>query len=134
MSFLEKVRDAAKQLGASPPPDPWFKPIRGALKGVEAMSTVALLEVVGARHTTNNARRLAQIMRQLGFVPIQSRRLMPGGFRDTVSRGWARPMRPLPTGEKVTPQQGAPSQMPNCSSTVEEAAPSTATPNLSKHR
>src|SRR5436190_24267022 len=109
MSFLEKMRDAARQLETSSPPDPWSKAINGALKGVDAISTVALLDLVGARHTTTNARRLAAIMRQLNFVPIQSRRLMPGGFRDTVSRGWARPLRPLPGSEKVTPQQGTPS-------------------------
>jgi len=33
------------------------------------------------------------IMRTLHFIPIKSRRLMPGGFRDTVTRGWARPVR-----------------------------------------
>jgi hypothetical protein len=104
MSFIERMQEAIKQLEA-PPPDPWRKPLEQALKGVDAMSTVALLDVVGARHTTQNSRRLAAIMRALGFVPIQSRRLMPGGYRDTVTRGWARPMRPLPT-EKVKPQQG----------------------------
>ncbi|WP_426440112.1 hypothetical protein [Bradyrhizobium genosp. P] len=106
MSFLEKIRDAAKQLDA-PTPDPWRKPLESALKGVDAMSTVALLDLVGARHTTSNARRLAMIMRELKFIPIQSRRLLPGGFRDTVSRGWVRPMRPLPEGEKVEPRQGS---------------------------
>jgi len=45
-------------------------------------------------------------MRSLGFIPIKSRRLMPGGFRDTVTRGWARPVREScqanPTqGEKI---------------------------------
>ena len=105
MSFIERMQEAIKQLDA-PPPDPWLKTLTGALKGVEAMSTVALLDIVHAPHTTKNSRRLAAIMRELGFVPIQSRRLMPGGYRDTVTRGWARPMRPLPT-EKVKPQQGA---------------------------
>ena len=32
-------------------------------------------------------------MRSLGFIPIKSRRFMPGGYRDTVSRGWAHPVR-----------------------------------------
>ena len=104
MSFVERMQEAIKQLDA-PPPDPWLKPISAALKGVQAMSTVALLDIVHAAHTTKNARRLAAIMRELGFVPIQSRRLMPGGYRDTVTRGWARPMRPLPT-EKMKPQHG----------------------------
>jgi hypothetical protein len=93
MSFLEKMRAAADQLDA-PPPDPWRKTIAKAVDGVDAMSTVALLDLVGARPTTSNARRLAAIMLDLGFVRIQSRRLMPGGLRDTVTRGWARPLRP----------------------------------------
>lgn len=92
MSFLEKMR-AAGELPDTPPPDPWRKAIASAVDGVEAMSTAALLELVGARRTSANARRLAAIMRDLKFIPIQSRRLMPGGFRDTVTRGWARPMR-----------------------------------------
>jgi hypothetical protein len=105
MSFVERMQEAIKQLEA-PPPDPWLKPISAALKDVQAMSTVALLDIVHAAHTTKNSRRLAAIMRDLKFIPIQSRRLMPGGYRNTVTRGWARPIRPLPTG-KVKPPQGA---------------------------
>ena len=92
MSFVEKMQEAAKRFD-TPPPDPWLGPISAALKRVRAMSTVALLDIVHAAHTTKNSRRLATIMRELGFVPIQSRRLMPGGYRNTVTRGWARPMR-----------------------------------------
>ena len=92
MSFIERMREASERLDA-PPPDPWLKPISAALKGVQAMSTVALLDIVHAAHTTKNSRRLAAIMRDLKFIPIQSRRLMPGGYRNTVTRGWARPMR-----------------------------------------
>lgn len=94
MSFLEKMRAADTQLDA-PSPDPWRKTIASAVDGIEAMSTTALLELVGARRTSANARRLAAIMRDLKFIPIQSRRLMPGGFRDTVTRGWAQPIRCL---------------------------------------
>ena len=112
MSFISRMLEAAKKLEA-PPPDPWRRPLEDALKGVEAMSTVALFDIVGARHTTQNARRLAKIMRELKFIPIQSRRLMPGGHRSTVSRGWARPMRSLPQREKVKPQQGSPAPRSN---------------------
>jgi hypothetical protein len=90
----------------SPPPDPWKKTLSDALKGVQGMSTVALLDLVGAQHTTANGRRLAAIMRKLKFVPIQSRRLEPGGRRSTVARGWVKPMRPLPISKKVKTQQG----------------------------
>jgi hypothetical protein len=121
MSFIEKMLEAAKQLEA-PPPDPWRKAIENALKGLDAISTVALLDLVGARHTTKNARRLAAIMRDLNFIPIQSRRLMPGGFRDTVSRGGARPLRSPSRSEKVKPQQGTASQRSNLATSGEDDA------------
>jgi hypothetical protein len=106
MSFIEKMRQAAAAFEVARAEDPWRKPLEKALEGMEAMSTAALLDVVRARPTTQNARRLAVIMRELKFVPIQSRRLMPGGYRDTVTRGWARPVRSLPVSKKVKPQQG----------------------------
>ena len=61
--------------------------------GMEAISTFALLDLLGLPKTTGNGRRIAATMRALGFIPIKSRRLMPGGFRDTVTRGWSRPVR-----------------------------------------
>jgi hypothetical protein len=118
MSFVERMQEAIKQLEA-PRQDPWLKPISSGVKGVQAMSTVALLDIVHAAHTTKNSRRLAAIMRELGFVPIQSRRLMPGGYRDTVTRGWSRPMRPLPT-KKVKPRQGTRSPPFNLATTGDD--------------
>jgi hypothetical protein len=106
MSFIEKMREAARQFD-TPPPDPWRKTIEKALRGVEVMSTAALLDIVDAHRTTSNGRRLAAIMRELKFMPIQSRRLMPGGFRDTVTRGWTRSMRPMSTPSKVERSQDA---------------------------
>src|SRR5262249_19547476 len=67
--------------------------VEATVRGMEAISTVALLDLIGLSKTTGNSRRVAQTMRTLGFVPIKSRRLMPGGYRDTVTRGWARPVR-----------------------------------------
>jgi hypothetical protein len=121
MSFISRMLEAAKQLDA-PPPDPWRKTLEDALRGVDAMSTVALLDLVGAPHNTKNGRRLALIMRQLNFIPIQSRRLMPGGHRSTVSRGWVRPMRSPPISEKVKPQQGPPSPQSNLATTGDDDA------------
>jgi hypothetical protein len=106
MSFIEKMQEAARQFDA-PPPDPWRKIIEKALRGVEVMSTAALLDIVDAGRTTANGRRLAAVMRELKFIPIQSRRLMPGGFRDTVTRGWTRPVRPLSKPSKVERSQAA---------------------------
>lgn len=72
-------------------------PLRGKLettvRGMDAVSTAALLDLIGLPKTTGNGRRIAHSMLSLGFVPIKSRRFMPGGYRDTVTRGWARPVR-----------------------------------------
>jgi hypothetical protein len=93
MSFISRMQEAARQAEALQR-DPWERRLRRALEGVEAMSSAAILDLVDADPTTSNARRLARIMRQLNFIPIKTRRFMPGGFRDTVTRGWARPVRP----------------------------------------
>ena len=49
-------------------------------------------------------------MKVLGYVPIKSRRLAPGGFRDTTTRGWARPLRETkhqyPTGHSPAAAAG----------------------------
>jgi hypothetical protein len=114
MAFLDKMREAERQAEATHR-DPWHQRLKRALENVEAISTAALLDLLMVEPTTSNARRLATIMRELNFVPIKTRRFMPGGFRDTVTRGWARPIRPLPT-ETVKPQQGAsspPLNLPN---------------------
>jgi hypothetical protein len=75
--------------------DPWTERLERGLGRVDAISSAALLDLLGVPATTGNARRLATTMRSMGFIPIKSRRLMPGGFRDTTIRGWARPVREL---------------------------------------
>lgn len=80
--------------------DPLRMKIEDAVRGKEAVSTAALLDLLNLPKTTGSARLIAKSMRALGFVPIKSRRLMPGGFRDTVARGWARPVREAAHGPK----------------------------------
>ena len=92
MAFLDRMHEAARRAEAHRR-DPWEPRLKRALEGVEAMSTTALLDLLNADPTTSNARRLAVNMRELGFVAIKTRRFMPGGFRDTVTRGWTRPVR-----------------------------------------
>ena len=103
MSLLQKLGQARAEL-AERDGDPWKKTLEGAVRDVETIGSAALLDLLRVPSTTDNARRLAKIMRSLGFIPIKSRRLMPGGFRDTTTRGWTRPVR-LPNqirqGEKV---------------------------------
>ena len=93
MSWIEKLYQARAELSERRL-DPWRGVLERALPGnVSTISTVALLDLLDVPQTTGNARRLAKTMRSLGFIPLKSRRLMPGGFRDTTIRGWARPVR-----------------------------------------
>jgi hypothetical protein len=74
--------------------DPWKRVLERALPAnVTSISSSALLDLLDVPHTTGNARRLAKTMRTLGWLGLKSRRLMPGGFRDTTIRGWARTIR-----------------------------------------
>ncbi len=94
LSFCESLARERVKL-AERDADPLREKVQAVVRGMEAVSTVALLDLLGLPKTTGNGRRVAQTMRSLGFVPIKSRRLMPGGYRDTVTRGWARPVREL---------------------------------------
>lgn len=92
-SFIETLRRAQAE-AAQHDADPFRKRVEEIVRGMDAISTFALLDLLGLPKTTGNGRRIAQTMRSLGlFIPIKSRRLMPGGYRDTVTRGWTRPVR-----------------------------------------
>jgi hypothetical protein len=111
VSYLERLHQASAEL-AKRDADPLRDKVEAAVRSRDAVSTVALLDLIGLPTTTANARRVSRTMRSLGFVPIKSRRLMPGGYRNTVTRGWARPLRELrnstptkkPTGAAVVRQ------------------------------
>jgi len=92
MSWIGKLAQARAEI-SDRNADPLRAKVEAAVHGKEAISTAALLDLVGLQKNTGNARRISNSMRALGFVPIKSRRLVPGGFRDTVCRGWARPVR-----------------------------------------
>jgi hypothetical protein len=100
MSLAERMAQACSELAAGQA-DAWKRALERELRGMDAVSSRTLLDLLGVAPTTGNARRLAGTMRGLGFVPIKSRRLMPGGFRDTVIRGWARP----PAGKQTNGQR-----------------------------
>ena len=93
-SFIEQLHQERAKL-AQRSADPWRGMLEDAVRGKDAISTVALMELLGCPKTTGSARRIAKVMRSMNFVPLKSRRLLPGGFRDTVARGWARPVREL---------------------------------------
>jgi hypothetical protein len=93
MSVLGKLAQARAVLEAHHE-DPWHGKVEAAVRDKDAISTAALLDLLRVPATTDTARRLAAVMRSLQFVPIKSRRLMPGGRAgNTVTRGWARPIR-----------------------------------------
>jgi hypothetical protein len=101
MSCVERMYQCAQQ--AEQGSDPWKRVLERALPAnVTSVSTNALLTLLDVPHTTGNARRLAQTMRAMGWVGLKSRRLMPGGFRDTTIRGWARPCREIRTKQPST--------------------------------
>ena len=95
MSIMGKLAQARAQLETQGQ-DPWHLKVEAAVRGKDAISTAALLDLLRVPASTSTARRLAAVMRNLHFIPIKSRRLMPGGRAgNTVTRGWARPVRAL---------------------------------------
>jgi len=92
MNFLERLRQAKAET-AKRDADPLQRVVEATVRGMEAISTVTLLDLIGLPTTTGNARRVSKTMRSMGFIPIKSRRLMPGGYAGTVTRGWSRPIR-----------------------------------------
>ena len=92
-SFEETLREARAKLAARDA-DPLLEKVKSLVRGMQAISTNSLLTLIGLPNTTSNARRIAKTMRSLGgFVPIKSRLLEPGGWKNTITRGWARPIR-----------------------------------------
>jgi hypothetical protein len=77
--------------------DPWRFPLerlRGKIgdDGIERISTQAVfdvLEVLQRNRGAGASRRLAKLMRELGWAPIKARGLNQAGFRDQI-RGYAR--------------------------------------------
>jgi hypothetical protein len=101
LSWIEKL---SRTPGPAARPDvPWTGAVARVLpSAITMISTVSVLDLLDMPITTGNARRVATAMRALGFVPIKSRRLAPGGFRDTTIRGWARPVRELNRSARAT--------------------------------
>jgi hypothetical protein len=92
VSFASQMQTAGRKIDARER-DPWFDRVESYATKFEMLSTNALLEYLRARNTIHNARRLAPIMRTLGYIPTINRRMYPGGLRGTLSRGWTRPTR-----------------------------------------
>jgi hypothetical protein len=95
-SFVGKLRQTRNEALARNT-DPWhlrLERVRGKVgdDGIERVSTQAVfdfLEVPQRSRTAGACRRLAHLMRELGWSPIKARGLTQSGFRDQV-RGYAR--------------------------------------------
>jgi hypothetical protein len=96
MSFIASLKLAQQQVRKTEK-DPWqlcLEGIRGKKwdDGIERISTQTvfdILEVPQRSRAAGACRRLATLMRKLGWSPIKARGLTPGGFRDQI-RGYAR--------------------------------------------
>jgi hypothetical protein len=101
VSFLERLRKDRDKMRARDA-DTWrlrLEGVRGKLgdDGIERVSTQTLfdmLEVSQRARSTGACKRLAKLMRDLGWYPIKARGLTPGGVRDQI-RGYARDKRGL---------------------------------------
>jgi hypothetical protein len=99
MSFVEKLRQAKTELAARNA-DPWRLPLErshGKIgdDGIERITTQTLfdhLEVGQRSRGAGACRRLAKVMRELGWSPVRVRDLTRGGYKEQV-RGYCRDAR-----------------------------------------
>ena len=102
MSWIEMLKQRKAEAVARRA-DPWRLPLerlRGKIgdDGIERISTQAVfdvLEVLQRNRGAGASRRLAKLMRELGWAPIKARGLNQAGFRDQI-RGYAREQRRSP--------------------------------------
>ena|SRR6478736_612350 len=96
MSFVSMLREAAAK-GQAQAADLWrlrLERVRGKVgdDGVERIATQALFDILEVPQRSRSAaacRRLARIMRELGWSTMKARGLTQAGYRDQV-RGYAR--------------------------------------------
>ena len=69
-SWVEKLHRAEAQQ-AERDADPFREKAEAIVRGMQAISTFALLDLLGLPKTTGNGRRIAQTMRSLGFIADQ---------------------------------------------------------------
>jgi hypothetical protein len=99
MAWLTKLHEAQAELAARNA-DPWhvrLERVRGQVgdDGIERISTQTLfdhLEVLQRSRGAGASRRLAKLMRELGWTPVRVRDLTRGGYKEQV-RGYCRDAR-----------------------------------------
>jgi hypothetical protein len=101
VSFIERLREARTEALARNA-DTWrlrLERVRGKVgdDGIERVSTQTLFDVLEVPQRARGAgacRRLAALMRELGWHAVKARGLNQAGFREQI-RGWARDRRGL---------------------------------------
>jgi hypothetical protein len=99
VSLIERVKQLAAEQAARDA-DPWRAPLErlhGKIggDGIERISTQALfdhLEISQRSRGAGASRRLAKLMRELGWTAVRVRDLTRGGYREQV-RGYCRDAR-----------------------------------------
>jgi len=99
MSWLTKLRETKAEM-TSRTVDPWrvrLERVRGRVGDdcIERISTQTLfdhLEVLQRSRSPGACRRLAQVMRELGWTAVRVRDLTRGGYKEQV-RGYCRDAR-----------------------------------------
>jgi hypothetical protein len=97
------MRDAAAEMAAARNADPWrllLERLRGKVgdDNVERIGTQAIFDILGIpqrNRGTGACKRLARLMRELGWSPIQARGLNQKGLLEQI-RGYARDPRGSP--------------------------------------
>jgi hypothetical protein len=95
MSLLGKLRE--ERLAVEAPTDPWLAPlqrVRGKVgdDGIERISTQTIFDYLEVRQPNRGAgacRRLASVMRELGWTGVRLRDLTRGAYLENV-RGYCR--------------------------------------------
>jgi hypothetical protein len=92
-SMLDKLHGAVAEQAARNA-DPYLRILTPVLPTDGTMiSTNLIANYLGIKPTSGSGRRIARTMRSLGYFPLKSRTLLPGGWRGSEGRGWVRPIR-----------------------------------------
>jgi hypothetical protein len=100
VSWLGKMRQAHAEIVAARNADPWRSPLermRGKIgdDGIERITTQTLFDILEIPQRNRGAsacRRLAKLLRELGWTAVRVRGLTRGGYLEQV-RGYARDAR-----------------------------------------
>ncbi|HUZ31908.1 MAG TPA: hypothetical protein VMV19_07365, partial [Xanthobacteraceae bacterium] len=69
LSFCEQLKKAVAEQAARNA-DPLREKVEAIVRGVHAISTHSILDLLGLPKTSGNGRRIAATMRAVGYVPI----------------------------------------------------------------